>query len=68
MLENFADAVIKNDSSLLIAKGENAVNPLMLTNAAYYSAWKGETVSLPLSAQEYDTELEKHCRDELTSC
>lgn len=68
MLENFADAVIKNDSSLLIAKGENAVNPLMLTNAAYYSAWKGETVSLPLSAQEYETELEKHCNDELTSC
>ncbi len=67
MLENFADAVIKNDDSLLIAKGKDAVNPLMLTNAAYYSAWNSAAVTLPLSPDIYDTALEQHCQDELTS-
>ncbi len=64
MLENFADAVIKNDEKILTAPGENAVNPLMLTNAAYYSAWTGKAVTLPLSAEDYEAALEQQCRDE----
>jgi predicted dehydrogenase len=63
MLENFAQAVIKGDSSLLVAPGADAVNPLMLTNAAYYSAWKGEPVNLPLDADTYYTEYEKHIEE-----
>ncbi len=62
MLENFAQSVISGRS--LVARGENAVNALMLTNAAYYSAWKGEAVSLPIDAGEYDRLLKEHCNEE----
>lgn len=61
MLENFAEAVISGNQCLLIAPGKDAKNPLMLTNAAYYSAWKGEVVTLPLQPELYEAELEKHC-------
>ncbi|MBQ4282942.1 MAG: Gfo/Idh/MocA family oxidoreductase [Lachnospira sp.] len=61
MLENFADAVITGDKSILISPGEKAVNQLMLTNAAYYSAWKGVPVELPLDAAEYDEAFSKQC-------
>jgi predicted dehydrogenase len=60
MLENFAEAVINSDSTKLVAAGADAVNPLMLTNAAYYSAWKGESVTLPLDAEEYYAEYIRH--------
>ncbi|MCD8379415.1 MAG: Gfo/Idh/MocA family oxidoreductase [Lachnospiraceae bacterium] len=64
MLENFAQAVLTGDSSLLIAPGAEAVHPLMLTNAAYLSAWKEKTVTLPIDAAEYDSCLEAKCREE----
>ncbi len=62
MLENFAGAVFGENT--LIADGRNAVNPIMLTNAAYYSAWKGEAVKLPIDADEYDRMLAAHCEQE----
>ncbi|MCD7806588.1 MAG: Gfo/Idh/MocA family oxidoreductase [Lachnospiraceae bacterium] len=64
MLENFAQAVLCDDPSLLIAPGAEAVNPLMLTNAAYLSAWKGKTVTLPVDGEEYDQFLAAKCREE----
>ncbi|MCD7863715.1 MAG: Gfo/Idh/MocA family oxidoreductase [Lachnospiraceae bacterium] len=64
MLENFAQAVLAGDSSLLIAPGADAVNPLMLTNAAYLSAWKGESVALPIDEKEYDVCLAEICQKE----
>jgi predicted dehydrogenase len=60
MLSNFAEAVLTNNSSILYAPGSEALNPLMITNAAYLSAWKGEPVTLPISAQEYQEELNNH--------
>jgi predicted dehydrogenase len=63
MLENFAEAVINGDSTKLVAAGADAVNPLMLTNAAYYSAWKGEPIKLPLDAEEYYAEYIRHMED-----
>ncbi len=62
MLENFAKAVITGDSSMLIAPGENAINQLMITNAAYYSAWKGVPVELPLDAAAYEEAFAKQCQ------
>ena len=64
MLENFAEAVITGDSSILFAPGEDAINQLMLTNAAYYSAWKGMPVRLPLDADEYETAYREQCEAE----
>lgn len=65
MLENFAEAAIMGDSSLLFAPGEEAVNQLMLTNAAYYSAWTGMPVSLPLDANAYETAFKEQCKKEM---
>lgn len=64
MLENFAKAVITGDSSILIAPGEEAINQLMLTNGAYYSAWKGMPVQLPLDAEEYEVAFREQCEKE----
>jgi predicted dehydrogenase len=62
MLENFVNAV--EGKAELIAKGESAVNALMLANAAYYSAWTEESVSLPLDANSYSKLLAEHCKSE----
>ncbi len=64
MLHNFVQAVQSGNRKILIADGEDAVNPLMLTNAAYYSAWKGEAVKLPLSAEAYDAAYQEKCAEE----
>lgn len=61
LLENFALAVQHGDESMLVAPGAAAVNPLMLTNAAYLSAWQEKPVALPIDSAEYDTLLEEHC-------
>ena len=62
MLENFTKAVL--DGTPLTAEGKSAVNALMLTNAAYYSAYKGVPVELPIDASEYKALLEKFCDEE----
>lgn len=64
MLQNFAEAVLTGDSSILIVPGEEAVNQLMLTNAAYYSAWKGVPIELPLDAEVYEEALREMCERE----
>lgn len=64
MLDNFAQAVQENNETLLMAPGKEAVNPLMLTNAAYYSAWTGEAVTLPLSPEKYEKALEAQMEKE----
>lgn len=64
MLENFAEAVITGDSSILIAPGEEAINQLMLTNGAYYSAWKDVPVELPLDAEMYEMAFGEQCEGE----
>ena len=65
MLENFAEAALLGDNSLLFAPGEDAVNQLMLTNAAYFSAWTGMPVELPLDAKIYEAAFEEMCEKEM---
>ena len=64
MLENFAEAVLTGYSSILFAPGEDAMKQLMLTNAAYYSAWKDMPVCLPLDAEEYEVAFMEQCEGE----
>lgn len=64
MLENFAKAVISGDDSDIAAPGSEGINQLMLTNSAYYSAWTGKAVVLPLDAAAYEEELQKRCHEE----
>lgn len=61
VLENFAEAVITGDQAMLIAPGKEAIHQLMLTNAAYYSAWKEMPVQLPLDVEEYEAEFQEQC-------
>ena len=46
ILENFASAILSG--APLIAPGEDGVNELMLSNAAYLSSWTDSWVELPL--------------------
>lgn len=64
LLQNFAAAVRTGDRLKLTADGADAVRPLMLTNAAYLSAWQGQPVLLSIDGTRYDAMLEAHCRDE----
>ena len=52
----FAKA-IKNKGKPL-ASVEEGINSVELINAIYLSSWKGEKVSLPIDADEYEKELE----------
>ena len=67
MLENFTEAVLQEDENMVTAPGKEAVNQLMLTNSAYYSAWTGQRVQLPIDAKAYERELEKQCEMEKSS-
>ena len=64
MLENFAEAVVSGNEQILTAPGEEAINQLMLTNSAYYSAWTGQRVTLPIDSESYEAQLRKHCEME----
>ena len=44
ILKNFASAIL--DGTQLIAKGEEGINGLTISNAMHLSAWTGETVDL----------------------
>lgn len=64
LLKNFAEAVLTGNRDKLTAKGDEAAYPLMLTNAAYLSAWQERPVEFPMDNALYDTLLEYHCARE----
>ncbi len=65
MLQNFAESVLAGDARRLVAPGSSAVFQLMLTNAAYYSAWTGQPVELPLDPAVYEEAFRKQCQREV---
>lgn len=65
ILENFATAKEAGSDSMLVAPGKEAVNPLMLTCGAYYSASKNQVVQLPLDQTEYNKLLNELMEKEL---
>ena len=62
MLANFADAILHGTP--LTALGVEGVRALELTDAAYLSAWLGEKITLPLDAERFEQELQKHIQEE----
>ncbi|MBR2020289.1 MAG: Gfo/Idh/MocA family oxidoreductase [Clostridia bacterium] len=60
VLANFARSIRYGDA--LIARGEEGLNELTLCNAAYLSAWTGESVSLPMDDEAYQAALEERVR------
>ena len=65
MLANFADAILHGTP--LTAPGVEGVRALELTDAAYLSAWLGEKITLPLDAERFEQELQKHIQEEQTN-
>lgn len=61
IIRNFVNAVLCGEP--LIAPGEDGLNELMISNAAYLSAWKGNAaIRLPFDEKEYDLMLDEKIR------
>ena len=59
ILQNFTNAILYGEE--LLAPGVEGVRSLMISNAAYLSAWKGSVpVSLPVNSEEFDQKLAEH--------
>ncbi len=55
ILQSFTDAILHGTP--LLAPGEEGINELSLSNAAYLSAWTGKEVSLPFDEATFDALL-----------
>ena len=51
----------------LIARGEEGIRGLTISNAIHLSGWTGEKVTLPINEDKYIEELEKRKAEELAS-
>ncbi len=55
VLENFAQAIL--NGAELIAPGEEGINSLTISNAAYLSTWENKTVTLPIDEAAFEKHL-----------
>lgn len=62
ILENFAKAILHGEK--MIAPGEDGINSLTLSNAAYLSTWAGRTIELPIDEAEFEKYLKELCDKE----
>ena len=46
-MNKFAAAILRGEE--LVASGQEGINGLMISNAAFLSSWLGEKVSLPIN-------------------
>ena len=61
ILQNFANAILHGEA--LISPGEDGLNELMLSNAAYLSQWTGNAcVPIPFDEAAFDHELAERAR------
>ena len=59
ILQNFADAILHG--AALISPGEDGLNELTLSNAAYLSQWQGNVrIGLPFDEAQFDRLLAEH--------
>ena len=66
ILENFANSILFGEE--LLAPGNEGINELMISNAAYLSAYYKRPVSLPINPQEIDDLLCRLRRDSECKC
>ena len=55
ILQNFTNAILHGDA--LVAPAAEGIRSIELANAIMLSAWKGQTVKLPIDSAEYEAEL-----------
>jgi len=58
ILQNFANSILYGEE--LLAPGCDGLHEVLLQNAAYLSAWTGESITLPFDEARYDALLEQH--------
>lgn len=73
ILQNFTNAILYEEE--LISPGEDGINELAISNAAYLSEWKGNVeITLPFDNKEFDellaerSAVSKCKREELDNC
>ena len=62
ILNNFADAIL--DGAELIAPGEEGLNSLSVSNAAYLSSWTDGWAEIPVDEDAFEKHLAQLCRSE----
>lgn len=62
ILNNFADHIL--DGTPLLAAGEEGLNSLSISNAAYVSAWTDNWAEIPASEDIFEEKPPRLCRDE----
>ncbi len=62
VLENFAQAIL--NGAELIAPGEEGINSLTISNAAYLSTWENKTVTLPIDEEAFERHLDELRKNE----
>ncbi len=62
LLNNFADAIL--DGAALTAPGEEGLNSLSISNAAYVSSWTDSWADIPVAEEEFEKHLARLCSEE----
>jgi len=57
IIQNFTNHILFDEP--LVAPGEEGVNSLTISNAAYLSSWKNRTIKLPASERDFNRALKK---------
>ena len=65
IIQNFTNAILYGEP--LLAPGDEGISSLMISNAAYLSHWKGETVTLPFDEDEFYHILKSKSNDYATA-
>jgi len=61
IIQNWTDAIAKGTP--LVARGEEGIDGLMLSNAMLLSTWTDDWVSFPIDEQRFQAELEARIRE-----
>lgn len=59
VFNGFATAIVTSDCSHLLARGEEGINGLSISNAAHLSHWLKRDVALPVDEELFHAELQK---------
>ena len=62
ILNDFADAIL--EGAPLIAPGEEGLNSLNISNAAYLSTWTDDWVDIPVDGELFEKYLAERCKKE----
>lgn len=65
VLESFARSILYGEP--LVACGEEGINSLTISNAAYLSMWEGKKIVLPIDEAAFEKRLEELCLNEKPS-